>query len=553
MSSAIIIKQLQTTGINFKPDVDNLLELRKANLPDEVLDALISLGSPRPQVGPQSAFLDLARVLYAKGDFAGVAELAKQRLASDSRDSAARYLLGVASLRLNQRDIAQAQLSSLETTQDASSTTLGAKLSALLKRFDSLHKSKSALETELRSYNSANASQVIEHMDVPAVQKELLHVYLNAYRGRFELARYGLENLQGTRPDLEQDWLTVRTFIDRSAMEYQNNLARLAWLGQFSWDQGTWMTSGHPSFWVPEGLQPFYDSQSTLMTAQNMSPIQSVSGELLRQTFETASKLVQVAPLDQASLTWLFQIALMTRPYETVQELGDRILSSQDRLVVQMAAKQGLFYLLIDKKNGVLSLVAAPPLTRWVKGRGSDVVEDGIPFSVKFDEIVSGRQGEKFWYGFHGFGPLYRPAKMFEITPQVTFSEFTLLPDFTIVYGEKATRQVVYNFGKFLLHVIDRPNLQATLIGLEAKGRSTWNFGSVLLGAVAVANGAAGNTAQSSILLGELDRRDQQVSDTNAQQQQQSMAWEKLAADASFDLPIKMMFREFEGALKDLQ
>ena len=32
----------------------------------------------------------------------------------------------------------------------------------------------------------------------------------------------------------------------------------------------------------------------------------------------------------------------------------------------------------------------------------------------------------------------------------------------------------------------------------------------------------------------------------------QSIAWEKLAPDASFDLPVKMMFREFEGALKDL-
>jgi hypothetical protein len=49
-----------------------------------------------------------------------------------------------------------------------------------------------------------------------------------------------------------------------------------------------------------------------------------------------------------------------------------------------------------------------------------------------------------------------------------------------------------------------------------------------------------------------LNRLDQENQAAKLQQQQQFQVWEKLAADASFNLIQKNLFREFDGVLEEL-
>ncbi|MBS1807376.1 MAG: hypothetical protein JST84_04190 [Acidobacteria bacterium] len=558
MPPSIIIKQIQTYGIAFKADVDSLLELRKAKVPDEVIEVLIARQN---QPTAPSAFLEVGRTLYNRGDYAGVVELAMQRIASDTTDSSARYLLAVASLRLQKRNVAETQLAALQQAQDTVSKTLSEKLEALLKRFDGLAKAKTSLETELRGYNSEAAFQVIDQMQLPDAQKDLLRVYLNAYRGRYELARHQLDKLHATQPDLEKDWVAIRTFIDQSAAEYQQSLARLSWLAQFTWSQSAWMTAEHPCYWIPEGLKNLRENlpekEFTIGlfpdTAAYDNRVTSDAEALLRYTFESATRLVQVAPLSEAGLMWLFQVALMTRPYPIVEATGDRILAGQGKLIVQMSARDDSYYFVLDKKERRVRVIRAAPLTQWVKGATARRIEPGLLFEVGFDNIASISQPLNFFDSYPSTRLRTPQTSMLKIMPgNYAFTEFPLLPEFSHVYGEKAAREITHHFGEFVVHTIGQPKMVASLISLDVKAKGAWNLTSILLAGAAVANSAAGNAQQSAVLLDQLNQMDKQAQLTNMAQQQQSKAWERLAVDTSFDLPVKILFREFDTVLREL-
>src|ERR1035441_2824676 len=200
----------------------------------------------------EPSFLDAAKTLYAKTDYAALIKLTEQHLASQPGDSSAHYLLGVAHLRLGQRDLSQVELDGLSRLQDPVSRSLTPKLGALLKRFDVLEGAKASLREQIGRYDAEGALHAIQQMDVPEPERQLLRVYISVYRGRFELARHQLDALQTSQPDREKEWVGVRTFVDQSASEFRVYSERLGGLRQ-PFDQIG--ISGGVFAYSPSGLQ----------------------------------------------------------------------------------------------------------------------------------------------------------------------------------------------------------------------------------------------------------------------------------------------------------
>ena len=265
--------------------------------------------------------------------------------------------------------------------------------------------------------------------------------------------------------------------------------------------------------------------------------------------FEAISRMIALTPLSETSLGWLFQVALFTKPYATVERLGDRILNGQGRLIIPMEAKQGQFQMIVDKRQRRLILTQTGSRTVISMDKHYERAE---PFDISFDQIS--QVGQSVKYGTNVFNesvPKDAP-RMFEMRPaNAVFTETPFLIHFGAMYGELAVRQIVWNFGKFLTHVIDHPQLRSELIKQNAGGG--WNFATgILLAAAAGASSATGNAVQAAVIMNSLDRFETETQSEKLQQQQQLQAWESLAADTSFDLIQKDLFRSFDGELEKL-
>jgi hypothetical protein len=443
----------------------------------------------------------------------------------------------------------------LSRLQDPISRSLAPKLGVLLKRSDVLEGAKASLREQIGRYDAEGALHAIQQMDVSESQKQLLRAYISVYHGRFELARHQLDVLQVTQPEHEKEWVSVRTFVDQSALEFRVYSERLSWLRQHFDYQ--WVTGGNLAY-APAGLQEFRDNAiSLLLTAKNgvvhhdtRSASDKREQDAFRYTFDAISRVANVAPLNEESLEWIFQAALFTKPYAAVERLGDRILAGQGRLMIPITASEGHFVLVIDKKERRLVLAPVGRLTP--SSLPISNTEHAAPFDISFDQVNHAQQNVKFKTSTLGESLCWN-ARVFEIeSPNVTITTLPFLVSFGTLYGELATRQVIWDFGKFLTHVIDRPQLKAELIKQEAGG-SGWSFASVLLAAGAVGSSITGNAAQTATLMNGLNQIDSENQARNLQQQQQLQAWEGLAANTSFDLIEKDLFREFEGVLTELQ
>jgi hypothetical protein len=145
-------------------------------------------------------------------------------------------------------------------------------------------------------------------MGIAEYQKEILCVYLNMYRARFELARHQLDGLQSLRPDLERDWVELRSVIDRSGVEYRTQLGRLMWLRQAT--DNIFINPRSATSWVPEGLQDFMDRFRLFVPGARITKADSdrTSQDTLTYTFGTISRVFTAAPLSETSLAYLFRL-----------------------------------------------------------------------------------------------------------------------------------------------------------------------------------------------------------------------------------------------------
>jgi hypothetical protein len=566
LSTDFITKRIQSEGINFNPSVDDLVELRKAQVPEVVLEALLAVKSVLPAAKMEPSFLEAAKALYSKADYAGLVRLVKQRLLEQPGDSSAHYLLGVAYLQLRQRNPAQAEADTLAKSQESSAKALAEKMISLLKRFDGLEAAKSALQEKLSRFDTDGVLRVIEGMDVPQTQRQILRVYLSVYRGRFELARHQLDGLQASLPQREEEWIQVRKFIDQSADEYRTYLGRLVWLGQAN--NMAWVGAKDVSFFVPQGLEDCqnpinwlvpapgtikpntYKTTKVIATQAQVERLTALDQECLKHSIDAVSHIVSAAPVSETSLEWLFQVALFTRPYFAVESLGDRILAGQGHLIVPMTANGSEFQMTVDKNGGRLTLINSAELSWIVNAWSASWVEAGTPFSIGFEQIDDIHQSAKFTRSLAG-SQIHEP-RMFEIgSAKAIFTATPFLNSFGKAYGELASRQVVSNFGTYLIHVVNRPHLKAELIKQEVGGNG-WNFSTAFLAVAAVASSAQGNTLQSAVLMDSLKRLDQENEATKLEQHEKLQAWEQLAADTSFNSLQRDLFREFDGVLEEL-
>ena len=478
----------------------------------------------------------------------------------------AHYLLGVAYLQLRQRNPAQAEADTLAKSQESSAKALAEKMISLLKRFDGLEAAKSALQEKLSRFDTDGVLRVIEGMDVPQTQRQILRVYLSVYRGRFELARHQLDGLQASLPQREEEWIQVRKFIDQSADEYRTYLGRLVWLGQAN--NMAWVGAKDVSFFVPQGLEDCqnpinwlvpapgtikpntYKTTKVIATQAQVERLTALDQECLKHSIDAVSHIVSAAPVSETSLEWLFQVALFTRPYFAVESLGDRILAGQGHLIVPMTANGSEFQMTVDKNGGRLTLINSAELSWIVNAWSASWVEAGTPFSIGFEQIDDIHQSAKFTRSLAG-SQIHEP-RMFEIgSAKAIFTATPFLNSFGKAYGELASRQVVSNFGTYLIHVVNRPHLKAELIKQEVGGNG-WNFSTAFLAVAAVASSAQGNTLQSAVLMDSLKRLDQENEATKLEQHEKLQAWEQLAADTSFNSLQRDLFREFDGVLEEL-
>jgi hypothetical protein len=60
LSESIIIKDIHANGIAFEPSVDNLIELRKSQVPETIMEAIIGLRLSSPATKPETSYLETA-------------------------------------------------------------------------------------------------------------------------------------------------------------------------------------------------------------------------------------------------------------------------------------------------------------------------------------------------------------------------------------------------------------------------------------------------------------------------------------------------------------
>jgi hypothetical protein len=191
LDKSVLIKKIGRDGISFDMSADTILELKKASVPIEVINALLDAKGPerpgRPTGNSDESF-DI-RALYQAGKYTELVDKLNAHLKEAPNDYRSRAILVTTLLKLHDRALALTELDRLKHLSDASAATYAQKLDSLIATLDQQEKTKQNLEAALKNYNAAEAEKSVAALPISDAQKRLLAVYLDFYGANFEAAR----------------------------------------------------------------------------------------------------------------------------------------------------------------------------------------------------------------------------------------------------------------------------------------------------------------------------------------------------------------------------
>ncbi|HTG34749.1 MAG TPA: hypothetical protein VLB76_17650 [Thermoanaerobaculia bacterium] len=515
-----ILEQVRREGMAQPLTTADLLSLRKAGVSASLIDALVRVAIPDSSAAKSAPddILSRARRLFDQRDLAGVISLVGPHLLKSPGDDRARAVQIAALLASGRREEAEAHLKVLRAATSVEARGFTARLEAVIAKLDSQNRKVGELVAAVQRGDREGALSAVGQLDSSESMKCSLRVRLAMLAADFDGALTTLNEIPPSTWADVAEAPRLRKQIETSRAEFQK-----------AWDEIEWHLY---SPWMSQS--PFTSvDYSVVIEAHRFS---------LEKYITSVNTLAIAYPLNPRAADLTFHAALFALPYDNLEALGDKLLHDRGQISIPFMARRTHLNLVVNVASKRLSLDKAGAHftsifmkkvkggwsipSRWAKNRPDMVLLDandptatagmtdyfekvykkGIgeyqSFNFPFSDIVSLSQSADDNCGDDG---CWLRANQFALQFKTrsgavgTAPRYSLMTVLQAVYGLEAQREVTQKLGRFIVHVLNNPRLQAKL---TVPGKiSAWQIVDI------VANGltAGANAIQGAKSVGSME------------------------------------------------
>lgn len=475
--------------------------------------------------------------------------LLKTHLERAPEDGRARAALIMLHLRLGERDVADDELASLSAiAADIDAERYVSRLTELITKLDQNRAYGDRIADALRQYRTDWAVDLIDQLDASPLQKEILRAYGDVYEARYGEALRRLGWIRFQSAPLGAGSVAL---LETLESEFEEQRQRYA-LYQ-GWIEGIAERGDHAgSNWRyigSEDQRVGYVGMQQIKRLKDRGAWADAFKLIIVQYLETVNGLAQVAPLDSGTIDTMFEAALLFLPYDQFQSLADTLLRAKGSITLRLLERDGngTFFIDVEKRKFVATY------DKGSKDLFKAHVRSARSFELRFDEY----SGFKQKAGFDDFSHadmkmLHKPA-MLDFGKGRVVTNIPMLGPLTRIYGELAARQVIYNFGRYVAHVLEDESDKARLLPLKA-GVNWWGVASSSLFLAAGTTGAVqGDTATTALWLDHYQSNVQEGLREGEQQRDLKQAWNQVLANRAVNFLDRLEFHEIEDLLGAIQ
>lgn len=537
LGDSVLIEQIKKDGISFEMTPDTTLELKKAGFSDEVLGALLQVGSKTLSTeSAQRAQEDSVVALYKAGRFPELADRLRSTRKANPTDYKTQALLIMTLLKMKEKDAAQAEFQQLAArSQDPAAAPYVKQVKTLLDSLHATEDAKSKLVAAVKDDRIADANAIVDQLPASRVQKELLRINLDIYQGKFDQARDRFSKIPFASYADKERQAKILENIGATEAAYKKLMSRIEFylyspfshaLCRFPLSSATQSTAYYPQY-----AEDFKELAS-------MSPNEYIA---------LVGNLTRLVPLNDEAKNLSFHAELLSGNYEELERLGDQLLKDRGSIRIPFFGRDQNLQLVIDsnKKHIYTEADPHPFVTKWPSKYGKNYWAEWVSFDLPFDQITGLSQRAGHWrVGISSESELIvQKSYALKLEPKGVAPNYTLM---NIVYcsaGEKAEMTVTRNLGQYIIHVIGKSSIKADLADpSKAAGAPSGLLTGLLMAGVSMSSNPGVRDAGIQGL--ETDHA-QQVANYQAQQ----VAWNAFANQDTFDFIEADAFTELEELL----
>jgi hypothetical protein len=495
IDKAIVIQQIEKDGINFQMDASTTIRLKNIGFSDDVLSALLNASKGTSH----SVSDDPVKSLYSQGKYTELCDYLKSQVDKDPANYRLRTILIGSLLKINQQPAALAELEKLkDQSRDPAAKAYLASASLLVSSWQKQQEAKNKLLTALQNYNYAEAGSAIDQLPASAMQRQILHMLIDSYAGKFDEAIARTSQLQSI------------SFTDKERIDAIKD--KIAFSEK----------SYHP---LMDRVNLYYYSPKTLgdCTDKQFS---------ISEYIDIVGKLSKLAPLNPQVMNLAFHATLLSSQYENLQTLGDKILAAQGTIRIPFYSRDRYFDVVIDSK--MKSIYSQPDSHHFAVSCEIPNAMNMLDWSVHRNADHDGRLSKlvSFNLPFDQVRSISQKAGSIKNSYALSFEPAGVAPNYALMQmldanvGEEAELQATKNLGLFVLHVIGNTNVKAELAdpSKAAHHGGDSGFGDAI---VAMYGATHGNTPVGAMAI-------QLVEESKAQNamaaQQQEATWQTMLA-----------------------
>lgn len=474
---------------------------------------------------------EATKTLFLEGRYIELVDHLRKIISDNPKTPALRAQLVATYLKLDD------QVSALEAmekfmaccAQDEKAQPYIVRLEQSLGQMKNIEESKKEFGAALKNLNANVALTVLNATQVTLFQKGILKTYLSLYQGDFDGARSIVKEMQ------PNSYREERLIVDKitPAIDYREALFNeiqkkidyyiYSEKATYSFFQNMYHCPNDPWFdWKCNG-------QGSLGDNINFLP---------QEFFGTVNEASKLTPLNPQILNLIFLSMLYIGEYSEIEVFGDLMLKALGRIEVPTYGKSNHYDTIIDARskriynqineNNMTSL--SMDYSHVFPIEHSEWREVEI-FDLKLENITSIQQSIKI----SSHAGLKNKSYIAKFNPSGMIPVLPLLSSSASIYGKSFATNAAYNFGKYLVHVIDNPGLNIKLVDPERKDVSWGSFigaAGVVLGIYAQQTGTS--TAQIQNIAQQSQGILQQISEGKAANASNQANLEDWLADEAF-------------------
>jgi hypothetical protein len=435
IGDATIARQVDANGISFDATAAVLLDLKRAGLSDTVLDAVIREGGGRraPARNPPARTEDSVASLYRSKNYGQAADTVLAKVREGSAGDRDRAVLALALMRLEKFDAAEQQSLSLAARHPTS--LYANSIAAAVRSARAMEALRSPLEEANRRLNGREVVRLISASSLSMDDQRELLVDTAVAAGDFERAKE-LWSTSASSSYADQERLKAGA---RSLSEQEQAFVD-----------------------ARKAADAFVHAPAAVSSCNPAVPGYGLAdaggaGFTIPAYLDAVAKLVHLAPLNSEALDFAFHAALISSSYQSVEEVGDRILAGVGRTRVLGYASDRYGWLVIDRERQSLSL--EPDDHAFAFSRAPASRESLVPFELPFDRLtgLSQSAGGLIRLGAGTLSgkpaPLPFEARALIFKPSGVLPQYALMAFIQCSLGEQAQLNATYNLGAFIQHV----------------------------------------------------------------------------------------------------